>query len=286
MNSTGKRERFRAILQGPRCISPVTVFDALSARIAESVGCEAGILSGSVCAATLLGMPDLALQTLTEFAAQVRRITRASNIIVFVDADHGYGNALNAMRTVEELEHAGVSGLGIEDVAMPPRFGSRTATELVSIDEMTGKLRAAVAARRDPSLVIAARTAALKAEDLDRAVARARAYAKTGVDAIFVVGMRSLSELDAFRVAIELPIIVGTTPTIDLKDLEARGVRFCLQGHPAVAAAAKALRDTYAHLHAGRPPAELKPRLASPEQMRQFLGDADYDRWRDDYLAR
>jgi oxaloacetate decarboxylase len=120
------------------------VFDALSARIAESVGGEVGILSGSVCAATMLGVPDLALQTLIEFSDQVRRITRASNLSVFVDADHGYGNALNAMRTVEELEHAGLSGLAIEDVVLPARFGGPEA-ELISIEEMNGKLRAALA---------------------------------------------------------------------------------------------------------------------------------------------
>ena len=103
MNATEKRNKLRAVLAGPRLVSPATVFDALSARVAESVGYEFGILSGSVCAATVLAAPDLALQTLTEFADQVRRITRVSNIAVFTDADQGYGNALNVRRTVEEL---------------------------------------------------------------------------------------------------------------------------------------------------------------------------------------
>lgn len=130
-----KRERLRAILAGPKCLSPATVFDALSARIAESVGYETGILSGSVCAATMLAAPDIAVQTLTEFADQVRRITRASGLSLFVDADQGYGNALNAMRAVEELEHAGLAGLSIEDLVMPARFGAGGADELISIDE-------------------------------------------------------------------------------------------------------------------------------------------------------
>src|SRR5688572_1674516 len=102
MNATEKRNKLRAVLAGPRLVSPATVFDALSARVAESVGYEFGILSGSVCAATVLAAPDLALQTLTEFADQVRRITRVSNIAVFTDADQGYGNAYNVRRTVEE----------------------------------------------------------------------------------------------------------------------------------------------------------------------------------------
>jgi oxaloacetate decarboxylase len=284
MTPTEKRQRLRAILRGSRCVTPLTVFDALSARIAESVGGEVGILSGSVCAATMLGAPDLALQSLTEFAEQVRRVSRASDLSIFVDADHGYGNALNAMRTVEELEHAGLSGLAIEDVALPARFGG-AATELVSVEEMTGKLRAALAARRDPSLVIVARTAALRVDGAEIAAARARAYAKTGVDAIFVTAMKSLAELDTIRKAVELPIILGTAPALARKDVEARGVRVALQGHSPVAAAAKALFETYSHLQAGGAAAELKSRLASPEQMSRFLGEERYDQWQRDFLT-
>jgi carboxyvinyl-carboxyphosphonate phosphorylmutase len=284
MTPTGKRQRFRGILNGPRCVTPLTVFDALSARIADSVGGEVGILSGSVCAATLLGAPDLALQTLTEFADQVRRVTRASDLSIFVDADHGYGNALNAMRTIEELEHAGLSGLAIEDVVLPARFGGPE-VELVSIEEMSGKLRAAISARRDPSLVIAARTAALRTEGAEGAAARARAYAKTGVDAIFVTALKSLAELDAIQQAVELPIILGTAPNLERKDVEARGVRISLQGHAPVAAVAKALLDTYSHLQAGGRPSEIKDKLASAEQMSEVLGEARYSKWRDEFLA-
>src|SRR5262249_35266043 len=193
MNASEKRKRFRAVLTGQRCMSPATVFDALSARVAESVGYELGILSGSVSAATVVAAPDLVLQTLTEFADQVRRITRVSNLSLFVDADQGYGNALNVMRTVEELEHAGLAGLAIEDLVMPSRFGS-TSDELISIEEMKGKLRAALAARRDPSLIITARTASVRIEKIDNVVARVKAYATTGVDAIFITGLKKLSD--------------------------------------------------------------------------------------------
>lgn len=285
MTPSEKRKRLRAILSGPHCLSPATVFDALSARVAESVGYEIGILSGSVCAATVLAAPDLALQTLTEFADQVRRITRASNLSLFVDADQGYGNALNAMRTVEELEHAGVSGLAIEDLVMPARFGAGGADELVSVDEMLGKLRAALSARRDPLLLIAARTASVRLEKIDSVVARVRAYAATGVDAVFVTGLKKLEDLDAIRAAVSLPIIVGTAPDLKRDDLAARGVRFCLQGHSPVAAAAKALRDTYAHLYAGGAPADLKSRIATPEEMGRFIGEETYRKWREDYLT-
>ncbi len=283
MTPTEKRQRFRAVLAGPRIMSPATVFDALSARVAESVGYELGILSGSVCAATTIAAPDIALQTLSEFADQVRRVTRYSNLSIFVDADQGYGNALNVMRTVQELEHAGLAGLAIEDLVMPSRFGT-DAEELVSVEEMTGKLRAALSARRDPQLLIAARTAAVKIEKIDDVVARVRAYAATGVDAIFVTALKQLEHLDAIRAAIKLPIIVGTALHLKREDLAARGVRFCLQGHSAVAGTVKALRDIYSHLHNGGAPAELKPRLATPEEMSRLLGEDNFKKLRDEFL--
>ena len=283
MTPTEKRQRLRAVLAGPRCISPATVFDALSARVAESVGFEFGILSGSVCAATVLAAPDLAVQTLTEFASQVRSITRFSNLSVFTDADQGYGNALNVMRTVEELEHAGLAGLAIEDLIMPARFGS-TSDELISVDEMKGKLRAALAARRDPSLIITARTASVRIEKIDSVVARVKAYATTGVDAIFITGLKNLSDLDAICAAVKLPVILGTAPTLTNAEVEARGVRFRLQGHPPVAAVVKALHGVYSHLKAGGQPADYKAHLATPQQMEKLLGAERYSKWQDEYL--
>ena len=283
MNATQKRERLRAVLAGPTCVSPATVFDALSARIAQNAGFEIGILSGSVSGNTLLAVPDLMLQTLTEFADQVRRITRAGDLSVVLDADTGFGNALNVMRTVQELEHAGTAALMIEDVVMPQRFGAKT-LEVVSTEEMLGKLRAAVAAREDPSLVLIARTAALKAEDTERTVARARAYTATGVDALFLSGLASLEQFDAIRAAVSVPIVVGSAPNVKRQDLADRGVRLLLQGHQPVAAVVKALQDVYAHLHSGRAPADLKPTIASPEEMAAVMRAAQYDAWQRDFL--
>ena len=281
---TARRRRLRALLAGPVCLSPATVYDALSARVAESVGYEIGILSGSVSGATLLAVPDLVLQTLTEFARQVRSVTRASALSLVVDTDHGYGNALNVMRTVEELEHAGVAGLMIEDLAMPPRFGS-SGLELASIEEMVGKLHAALQARDDPELFILARTAALKVEDAKSASARARAYAATGVDAIYVTGVERLEDFDTVRAGITLPIAVGPARGIARQDFEARGVRLALQGHHPVAAAVKALRDTYTHLYQGGAPADLESSIATPAEMAQITNSADYEAWRKLFLA-
>ena len=281
---TEQRQFIRSVLAGDRCLSPATVYGALSARVAESVGYRLGILAGSVCAGTVLAAPDVVVQTLTEFADQVRRVMRYSKLALMVDADTGYGNALNVMRTVEELEHAGVALLTIEDLIMPQRFGAESEFELVSTEEMCGKLRAALAARRDPALVIAARTAGLKGEDTARTVARAQAYAATGVDALFITGLKKLSDFEAVRAAVKLPIIVGTAPEIKREDLAARGVRVLLQSHPPVRAVAKALREVYAHLYAGGAPADLKPKLATPQEMEDLTSSAQYAEWTRQYL--
>jgi len=286
MTHTEQRRRLRAILAGSGCVSPASVFDPLSARLAESVGYEIGMLAGSVAASTTLAAPDVIVLTLTEFADQIRRIMRASTLSLIVDADHGYGNALNVMRTIQELEHAGVSALSIEDTALPMPFGQPEGTDtLISTEEMVGKLRAAVAARRDPSLVIAGRTAALKVEDVERTVIRVKAYAATGVDAIFLVGQEKVEQIEAISTAVKLPIIIGSAPaSLTRDDLAARGVRILLQGHQPIAAAVKALYETYTHLYQGGSAADLKPKVASLDLMERLVDGEQYRQWRREFL--
>lgn len=284
LTPTEQRQRLRAILSGSECRSPASVFDALSARIARSVGYEIGILAGSVASNTTLAAPDLIVLTLTEFADQIRRIQRASDLSLIVDADHGYGNALNVMRTVEECEHAGVSCLSIEDTALPAPFGARGET-FIPIEEGVGKMKAALAARRDPSLVIAGRTSAIRGEGIEGAIARLTAYAQAGVDCVFVVGLESLAQLEAIREATGLPVIVGSAPGgIAREQFAAAGGRVLLQGHQPTAAVVKTLTEVYAHLHAGGAPGELKPRLASAEQMDAVTRAADYKAWQQAWL--
>src|SRR6202008_3599399 len=153
MNWTDRRRRFRAILKGDRCFHPASVFDPLSARIAEDLGFEVGMFAGSTASLTVLGAPDLVVLTLTEFAAQAYRICRAGNLALLVDADHGYGNALNAKRTVEELETAGVSAPTIE-ATLPPAASGAGKPQLVSVDEGVGKMRAALTGRQDANLCV------------------------------------------------------------------------------------------------------------------------------------
>jgi len=286
MNHTEQRKRLRDVFAGTKCISPASVYDALSARVAESVGYEIGMLAGSVASNTTLAAPDIIVLTLTEFADQVRRIMRASELSLIVDADHGYGNALNVMRTVGELEHAGVSGMSIEDTALPARFGqAEGADELISLEEMAGKLKAAVTARRDPSTVILGRTSALRVEGTEGAVKRAKAFAATGVDAIFLIGVESAEQVRAVHEATRLPIMVGSAPaSIRREDFAAAGARVLLQGHQPLPAAVKALREVYAHLHSGGAPADLKDRIASAKEMDALVSGDAYKKWQREYL--
>ena len=285
MNLTERRNRFRKILSGTQCLSPASVYDALSARVAESVGYELGMLAGSVASNTTLGAPDLIVLTMTEFADQIRRISRASTLSLLVDADHGYGNALNVMRTVEECEHAGVSGMSIEDTVLPTRFGNTKGEELISIEEGVGKMKAALTARQDPALVIAGRTSALKVEGVEGAVARAKAYAAAGVDAIFLVGVEALEQVKTVRDAVKIPIIVGSAPaSIKREDFAAAGARVLLQGHQPVAAAVKALREVYEHLYKGGAPSELKSKIASNEEMNALTRNDAWKGWQKDFL--
>ena len=208
MHWTDRRRRFRALLAGDRCVHPGSVFDPISARIAEDLGFELGMFAGSTASLTVLGAPDLIVLTLSEFAGQAYRINRAGNLPLMVDADHGYGNALNAKRTVEELETAGVCGLSLEDTDLPTPHGT-TKPRLTSIAEGVGKMKAALAGRQDPALCIAGRTSAISISGLDDAIARGKAYEEAGVDALFFVGVRTRAELDAISAATKLPLILG-----------------------------------------------------------------------------
>ncbi len=284
MNWTPRRERFRALLAGDRCVHPGSVYDPLTARMAEDLGFEVGMFAGSTASLTVLGAPDIILLTLTEFAAQALRINRAAGMPLLVDADHGYGNALNVKRTVEELETAGVAGLSIEDTVLPQPFGADGA-ELTSIEEGVGKMRAALEGRQDPNLVIAGRTSAPRVTGTEDALARVTAYEAAGVDAIFVVGVQSREQLEAISAAVSLPIILGGSAkeVRGLDYLGGLGVRVALQGHQPIMAAAGAAYSTLKALKEGAQPEDLE-NVPAGDFMKKYMNDADYRRQISAYL--
>ena len=286
MNWTERRERFRAILSGSRCVHPGSVYDAISARIAEDLGFEVGIFSGSIGSMSVLGAPDLVVLTLTEFAAQAYRICRAGNLALLCDADHGYGNALNVRRTVEELETAGICAMSIEDTVLPRPYGLSGKPTLISVEEGISKMKAALSARQDKRLVIAGRTSALAISGVDDCLKRAKAYEAAGVDAIFLAGGVSVAGIEAISSEIRIPLITGggAGSLADLDWMAAHKVRVALQGHAPFSAAVQAVYDTLRALRDGVPPRELK-NIASTELMRQVTRADDYQRWTKDYLG-
>lgn len=249
--------RFRAILEGDRCVNPASVFDPLTARMAGDAGFELAVLGGSVAALVILGAPDHALLTLDELAGLCRRICRNAPIPLMVDADHGFGNALNVMRCVEELELAGVAGISLEDTVLPYPFGVTEPT-LLSVEEATGKIAAAVAARRNPDFAILARTMVRQGE-IDDLVERASAYAGSGASGIFLTGARRIAEVEAVRSATKLPLVLGAARgELGSADLPSLGVRVCLQGHHVLPAALTAAWKSY-QTSRGSPLAEQGP---------------------------
>ena len=285
MNWTDRRRRFRAVLAGDRCVHPGSVYDPISARIAEDLGFELGMFAGSTASLTVLGAPDLIVLTLSEFAGQAYRINRAGNLQLMVDADHGYGNALNVKRTVEECESAGIAGMSIEDTELPTPFGT-TKPRLTSIAEGVGKMKGALAGRQDPLLCIAGRTSAVQITGLDDAIARGKAYEAVGVDALFFVGVRTRAELDAISAATKIPLILGSIAgeLVDKEYLASRRVRIALQGHQPFAAGVKAVYDTLKALREGVQPGDLKG-VASADLMKQVTRDADYMKWAKEFLG-
>jgi carboxyvinyl-carboxyphosphonate phosphorylmutase len=285
MHWTERRERFRALLDGDQCIHPGSVYDAMSARIAEDLGFEVGMFAGSVGSLSVLGAPDLIVLTLTEFAQQAYRINRAGNLALLVDADHGYGNALNVKRTVEELESAGVAAMTIEDTILPTPYCQTGGPELISLEEGVGKMRAALEGRQDPSLVIAGRTSAAGITGIDDAIARAKAYEAVGVDAMFFVGIKTRAELEQVSNAINIPIFLGgLSPELEDKEMLGKlGVRIGLQGHMPIMAGVQAVHDTLKALREGTAPKDLQG-VASGDLMKRVTRADDYNRMTKDLL--
>ena len=247
MHWARQRERYRAVLAGTECVHPGSVFDPISARIAEDIGFEVGMFAGSVASMTVLGAPDLIVLTLSEFAAQAHRICRAGSLPLMVDADHGY---------------------------------------LLPIAEGVGKMRAALAGRQDKSLTIIGRTSAPGVTGLDDTIARAKAYEAAGVDALFFVGVRTRAELEAIHAEVKLPLMLGTASG-DLRDrawLGRTGARICLLGHQPFMAAIKTVHDTLKAIRDGACPDTL-PGVAPKDLLDRVTRDADYRRWMGEYLG-
>jgi carboxyvinyl-carboxyphosphonate phosphorylmutase len=229
------------------------VFDALSARIAEQVGFEAIFQTGYGSSASLLGMPDFGFLNAGETVDNARRIIRAVNIPVLVDADTGYGNPLNVWRLVRDLEANGAAGIFLEDQIWPKRCGHMIGKEVISKDDYLPKLKAAVEARRSKDFIIVARTDARGPLGLDEAIARGKAYREAGADVIFVEAPRSIKELKKIAEEIDAPLVAnmiedGVTPNLTGEELLKLGYRIAVWPLSGLYGATYAMREVFSEL--------------------------------------
>lgn len=222
-----RRRAFRDGLASGRIQRFVGAMNPLTARLIEDIGFEGVYLSGAVVAADL-ALPDIGLTTLTEVVQRGRQVARVTGLPVLADADTGFGEPMSAARTVVEMEDAGIAGLHLEDQVNPKRCGHLDGKDVVPVDEMVRRIGAAVSARRDPGFVVCARTDARGVEGLDAAIDRARAYADAGADLIFTEALADESEFEAFREAVDVPLLAnmtefGKSDLIDAATLERIG---------------------------------------------------------------
>ena len=254
-NGHPARARLRELVTGPAPLVAPGAYDGLSARLIEQAGFDAVYMTGFGTTASLIGRPDVGLLSGAEMVDNARRIVSAVDLPVIADADTGYGNAINVVRTVQLYEQAGVAGIQLEDQVMPKKCGHMSGKLLIGADEMAGKLRAAVEARRDPDLLIIARTDAVAVTGTDDAIARARVFADAGADLLFVEAPSS--EADIERVATELrgvaPLVFnwaegGRTPPLSLERITELGFSLVIYPIGTLLAATAGIRTMLATL--------------------------------------
>ncbi len=273
------RARLRELVSAPAPLVAPGAYDALSARLIEQGGFHAVYMSGFGTTASLIGRPDVGLLSGTEMVDNARRIVSAVDVPVIADADTGYGNAINVVRTVQLFEQAGVSAIQLEDQVMPKKCGHMGGKVLVGADEMVGKLQAAVAARRDADLMIIARTDAVAVAGVDDAIDRARAFAKAGADALFVEAPASAD--DIVRVAKELrgvaPLVFnwaegGRTPPLSLKHITELGFSLVIYPIGTLLAATAGIRALLATLASDGTPTAALPGLPTFAEFTDMVG--------------
>ena len=273
------RARLRELVSAPAPLVAPGAYDALSARLIEQGGFHAVYMSGFGTTASLIGRPDVGLLSATEMVDNARRIVSAVDVPVIADADTGYGNAINVVRTVQLFEQAGVSAIQLEDQVTPKKCGHMGGKVLIGADEMVGKLQAAVAARRDADLMIIARTDAVAVAGVDDAIDRARAFAKAGADALFVEAPASAD--DIVRVAKELrgvaPLVFnwaegGRTPPLSLKHITELGFSLVIYPIGTLLAATAGIRALLATLASDGTPTAALPGLPTFAEFTDMVG--------------
>ena len=270
---------FKQRLTQPRIVLAPGIYDALSALIAQQSGFEALYLSGGSVAYTLLGRSDVGLTSYSEAVETLARVSDRVSLPVIVDADTGFGNALNVQRTVRGFERAGAAMIQLEDQTFPKRCGHLAGKTVVPTSEMCGKIRAAVDSRRSSSTLILARTDSIAVEGLESALERAERYLESGADALFIEALRTPADMDTAcaRFAGRAPLLAnmvegGKTPIEPADELERRGFRTAIFPGGTARAVAKTLIDYYASLREHRTTAPWKDRMLDFDGLNEVVG--------------
>jgi carboxyvinyl-carboxyphosphonate phosphorylmutase len=270
--------RLRELLSGEVAVVAPGAYDALSARLIEEAGFPAVYMTGFGTAASLLGRPDIGLVSSSEMIDNARRISGCVGVPVIADADTGYGNPINVIRTVRDYERAGVAGIHLEDQMMPKRCGHLSGKTLVPVGDMTAKVQAAVAARTDPDFVIIARTDARAVEGIDAALQRAARYLEAGADVLFVEAPEDEEEINLIaRTFAGIPLLFnwaegGRTPPVTLARLGELGFRIVIFPIGALLSAATAVRSFLTALRRDGTPANMLAGLPTLAQFVDTLG--------------
>ena len=265
-----------------RAIMIPGAFNALAAKMVQRLGFEAVYLSGGALSAGWAGLPDIGLLTLSEFAQAAAILASATTLPLLCDADTGFGEVVNVERTVQFIEQAGAAGLHLEDQILPKRCGHLSGKGLVETREMVAKIRAAVAARRDPDFLIVARTDARSVEGFDESVARARAYLDAGADAIFPEALESAAEFVRFAAQVDAPLVANMTefgrgPLLPFADLAAMGYRAVLYPLTAFRAAMKAAEATLKVLSREGTQSGCLDQMQTRAELYDLLGYGDWE---------
>jgi 2,3-dimethylmalate lyase len=277
----GKRQNTPRLPEMLRAQEPILApgaYDALTARLIEQAGFPAVYMTGFGTSASLLGRPDVGLLSMTQMVDNARRIAQAVDVPVIADADTGYGNPLNVIRTVEEYEQAGVSAIHIEDQVMPKKCGHMENKQVISVAEMTEKIRAAIEARSSKDFLIIARTDARAVEGLDNALRRARAYCEAGADILFIEAPQNEDEVaQVARAFPNVPLLFnwaegGKTPPLPLERIKEFGFRIVIFPISALLTAAKAVRGILAEIKAEGTPRRIFSDGSPFQEFNEMIG--------------
>ncbi|QQJ99437.1 methylisocitrate lyase [Burkholderia ambifaria] len=283
--------KFRAAVAAEQPLQVVGAITAYAAKMAQAVGFKAVYLSGGGVAANSLGIPDLGISTMEDVLIDATRITNATDLPLLVDIDTGWGGAFNIARTVRSFIKAGVAAVHLEDQVGQKRCGHRPGKEVVPIEEMVDRVKAAVDARTDDQFVIMARTDAAAAEGIDAAIERAIAYVEAGADMIFPEAMKTLDDYRRFKAAVKVPILAnltefGSTPLFTLDELREANVDIALYCCGAYRAMNKAALNFYETLRRDGTQKAAVPTMQTRAELYDFLGYHEYERKLDELFAQ